>query len=117
MPQGAQGYNYPPANQMWQQQGQAPQHGYSGYTTQAQQSHAQQQPAAPHLRQSTSGQVQPGMQFNQMAGMSQGYGQQGMYADQTPRQYMAQNTQAAPASSQGWSNQQTPAQWWTNQPQ
>jgi hypothetical protein len=117
LPQGAQGYNYPASNQMWQQPAQNPQHGYSGYTTQAQPSHPQQSPA-PHLRQSASGQVQPNMQFSGMSNLNQGYGSQGMYADQTPRQYMAQNPQAPPAVTQAWSNQQTPAaQWWANQQQ
>jgi hypothetical protein len=121
MPQGpgaAQGYSYPASNQMWQQPAQTAQHGYSGYTTQGQQPHAQQQSPAPHLRQTASGQVQPGMQFSGMTNLNQGYASQGMYADQTPRQYMAPNPQAPPAVTQGWSNTQTPtAQWWSNQPQ
>jgi len=115
----AQGYNYPQSSQMWPPTPQTPQHGYSGYTTQTQQSHSQQQPAASQLRHSSSGQIQPGMPFSNMPGMSQGYGAagQGMYpAESTPRQYMPQNTQASPAVSQTWSNQQTPAtqQWWAN---
>jgi hypothetical protein len=120
MPQGAQSYNYPPSTQMWPQTPQTPQHGYSGYTTQAQASHAQQQPPAPQLRHSSSGQVQQGgMQFSGMPGMGQGYQpSQGMYpSDQTPRQYLPQNTAGSPAVTQGWPNQQTPAQWWTNPPQ
>jgi hypothetical protein len=116
MPQGGQGYTYPPANQMWSQTPQTQQHaGYSGYTTQAQAPHPQQSPAP--LRHSTGGQVQPGMQFSGMPGMGQGYGGQGMYStDQTPRQYMAQNPQGGPAVTQAWQSQQTP-QWWANQPQ
>jgi len=118
--QGSQGYSYPSSNQMWSQTPQNPQHGYPGYTTQAQPSHSQTTSASSssHLRQGTSGQVQPGMQFSGMPGMSQGYGGQGMYADQTPRQYMPQAPQGTPAVSQAWSNQQTPAQqWWANQQQ
>ncbi|KAK2745831.1 chromatin structure-remodeling complex protein rsc7 [Colletotrichum kahawae] len=116
MPQGAQGYHYPASGQIWPQTQQAPQHNYSGYTTQNQQSH--QQSPAPQLRHATSG-VQPAMQFPGMPGMGQNYGAgQAMYpTDQTPRQYMPQPTQGSPAVTQAWSNQQTPAQWWTNQPQ
>ncbi|GKT63561.1 chromatin structure-remodeling complex protein rsc7 [Colletotrichum tofieldiae] len=117
MPQGAQGYHYPGTGQMWPQTQQNPQqHNYSGYTTQGQQSH--QQPPAPQLRHANSG-VQPGMQFSGMPGMGQSYGAgQGIYpTDQTPRQYMPQPNQGSPAVTQAWSNQQTPAQWWTNQPQ
>lgn len=119
-----QGYNYPQPNQMWPPTPQTPQHGYQGYTTQTQQSHAQQ-PAAPQLRHSSSGQIQPGMQFSNMPGMSQGYGAatgQSIYpAESTPRQYMPQNAQGPPAVSQTWSNQQTPTthqqQWWANSQQ
>ncbi|KAF4929947.1 Chromatin structure-remodeling complex subunit rsc7 [Colletotrichum viniferum] len=116
MPQGAQGYHYPASGQMWPQTQQTPQHNYSGYTTQNQQSH--QQSPAPQLRHATSS-VQPAMQFPGMPGMGQNYGAgQAMYpTDQTPRQYMPQPNQASPAVTQAWSNQQTPAQWWTNQPQ
>ncbi|KAF6814580.1 chromatin structure-remodeling complex protein rsc7 [Colletotrichum sojae] len=116
MPQSAQSYHYPASGQMWPQTQQNPQHNYSGYTTQNQQSH--QQPPAPQLRHASSG-VQPAMQFSGMPGMGQNYGAgQGMYsADQTPRQYMPQPNQGSPAVTQAWSNQQTPAQWWTNQPQ
>ncbi|KAF3803006.1 Chromatin structure-remodeling complex subunit rsc7 [Colletotrichum gloeosporioides] len=116
MPQGAQGYHYPASGQMWPQTQQTPQHNYSGYTTQNQQSH--QQSPAPQLRHATSG-VQPAMQFPGMPGMGQNYGAgQAMYpTDQTPRQYMPQPNQGSPAVTQAWSNQQTPAQWWTNQPQ
>ncbi|TIC94181.1 Chromatin structure-remodeling complex subunit rsc7 [Colletotrichum higginsianum] len=117
MPQGGQGYHYPGTGQMWPQTQQNPQqHNYSGYTTQGQQSH--QQPPAPQLRHANSG-VQPAMQFSGMPGMGQSYGGgQGIYpADQTPRQYMPQPNQGSPAVTQAWSNQQTPAQWWTNQPQ
>ncbi|KAK1967237.1 chromatin remodelling complex subunit [Colletotrichum sublineola] len=117
IPQGTQGYHYPGTGQMWPQTQQNPQqHNYSGYTTQGQQSH--QQPPAPQLRHTNSG-VQPAMQFSGMPGMGQNYGpSQGIYpADQTPRQYMPQPNQGSPAVTQAWSNQQTPAQWWTNQPQ
>ncbi|KZL85673.1 chromatin remodeling complex subunit [Colletotrichum incanum] len=117
MPQGGQGYHYPGTGQMWPQTQQNPQqHNYSGYTTQGQQSH--QQPPAPQLRHANSG-VQPAMQFSGMPGMGQSYGAgQGIYpTDQTPRQYMPQPNQGSPAVTQAWSNQQTPAQWWTNQPQ
>ncbi|KAJ0327906.1 hypothetical protein COL5a_005493 [Colletotrichum fioriniae] len=118
MPQGAQGYHYPGTGQMWPQTQQTPQqHNYSGYTTQGQQPH--QQSPAPQLRHATSG-VQPGMQFSGMPGMGQSYGAagQGIYpTDQTPRQYMPQPNQGSPAVTQAWSNQQTPAQWWSNQPQ
>lgn len=106
---------------MWPATPQTPQHGYSTYTTQAQGPHAQQSPA-PQLRHSSSGQMQPGMQFSSIPAMNQGYGAAGqtMYpADQTPRQYMPQGAQGTPAVSQPWSNQQTPAtqQWWGNPPQ
>ncbi|ROT36956.1 hypothetical protein SODALDRAFT_341087 [Sodiomyces alkalinus F11] len=117
--QGGQNYHYPGSSgQMWSQTAQTPQQSYSGYTTQAQQSHPQQSPA-PQLRHSTSG-VQPGMQFSGMPGMNQSYSSsQGMYStDQTPRQYMPQPNTGAPAVTQAWSNQQSPpAQWWANQPQ
>ncbi|SPN96908.1 related to nuclear localization protein NPL6 [Cephalotrichum gorgonifer] len=114
----AQGYNYQ-SSQMWPPTPQATQHGYAGYTTQAQPAHAQQSPA-PQLRQhSSAGQMQPGMQFSSIPGMNQGYGATGqpLYpADQTPRQYLPQAAQGTPAVSQTWSNQQTPAaqQWWGN---
>jgi chromatin structure-remodeling complex protein RSC7 len=121
MPQAAQNYNYPP-NQMWPPTPQTPQHGYSAYTAQPQPSHSQQ-PPAPQLRHSTSasGQVQPGsMPYSGMPGMGQSYSAsaQGMYsAEQTPRQYsMHQQPGNPPAATQSWS-QQTPAQWWANQPQ
>ncbi|CAI4216259.1 unnamed protein product [Parascedosporium putredinis] len=118
-----QGYNYPQSGQMWPPTPQTPQHAYPGYTTQNQQQqpHAQQ-PASSQLRHSSSGQIQPGMQFSNMPGMSQGYsaGGQSIYpAESTPRQYMPQNTQGTPAVSQTWSNQQTPTtqQWWSNSQQ
>ncbi|WYZ42846.1 hypothetical protein EsH8_VI_000545 [Colletotrichum jinshuiense] len=116
MPQGAQGYHYPGSGQMWPQTQQNPQHNYSGYTTQNQQPH--QQSPAPQLRHAASG-VQPAMQFSGMPGMGQSYGAgQGIYPqEQTPRQYMPQPNQGSPAVTQAWSGQQTPAQWWTNQPQ
>ena len=120
MPQGGQGYNYPSSNQMWTQAPQTAQHGYQGYTTQSQSAHPQQS-QAPHLRQPSSGPVQQqsGMQFSGMPGMSQGYAGQAMYAatEQTPRQYMSQSPQGAPAVTQAWSGQQTQAQWWPGQPQ
>lgn len=118
-----QGYNYSQSGQMWPPTPQTPQHAYPGYTTQNQQQqpHAQQ-PASSQLRHSSSGQIQPGMQFSNMPGMSQGYsaGGQSIYpAESTPRQYMPQNTQGTPAVSQTWSNQQTPTtqQWWSNSQQ
>ncbi|KAK3362127.1 chromatin remodelling complex Rsc7/Swp82 subunit-domain-containing protein [Lasiosphaeria ovina] len=121
MPQTSQNYNYPQQNQMWPSTPQTPQHGYSAYTAQSQQSPHQQQSPAPQLRHSAGGsQVQPGnMSYSGMPGMGQGYGAQaqGMYpAEQTPRQYMQQSA-PAPAVTQAWPQQQTPAQWWANQPQ
>ncbi|KAK0730472.1 chromatin remodelling complex Rsc7/Swp82 subunit-domain-containing protein [Lasiosphaeris hirsuta] len=120
MPQPAQNYSYP-QNQIWPPTPQTPQHGYSAYTAQPQPSPHPQQSPAPQLRHSAAGsQVQPGsMSYSGMPGMGQGYGTpaQGMYpADQTPRQYMHQSA-PAPAVTQPWSQQQTPAQWWTTQPQ
>jgi chromatin structure-remodeling complex protein RSC7 len=122
LPQAAQqNYSYS-QGQMWPPTPQTPQHGYSAYTTQSQQSPHPQQSPAPQLRHSSaSGQVQPGgMSYPGMPGMSQGYGappQQGMYsADQTPRQYIHQSPQQ-PAVTQPWSQPQAPGQWWTNQPQ
>ncbi|KAK3362736.1 chromatin remodelling complex Rsc7/Swp82 subunit-domain-containing protein [Lasiosphaeria hispida] len=120
MQQPAQNYNYP-QNQLWPPTPQTPQHGYSAYTAQPQPSPHPQQSPTPQLRHSSAGaQVQPGsMSYSGMPGMGQGYGTpaQGMYsADQTPRQYMHQSA-PAPAVTQPWSQQQTPAQWWTTQPQ
>ncbi|GAB1311099.1 Chromatin structure-remodeling complex subunit rsc7 [Madurella fahalii] len=121
MPQTTQNYSYT-QNQMWPPTPQTPQHGYSAYTTtQSQPSPHPQQSPAPQLRHSSAtSQVQSGsMSYPGMPGMGQGYGAaaQGMYpADQTPRQYMHQSAQP-PAVTQAWSQQQTPAQWWTNQPQ
>ncbi|KAL1878515.1 hypothetical protein VTK73DRAFT_7943 [Phialemonium thermophilum] len=120
IPQNPSNYNYPPS-QMWPPTPQTPQHGYSAYTTQSQPSPHSQQPSAPQLRHpSTGGQVQPStLPYSGIPGMGQGYGapSQGMYAtDQTPRQYIHQNTAASPAVTQGWS-QQPPTQWWTHQTQ
>lgn len=115
-------YNYGPSTtgQMWtsHQTPATPQHGYNAtYTT-------QQSQASPHQPQATSQmrgapQVQPPMQFSGIPGMGQSYNQ-GMYPPdhQTPRQYMPPAPSASPSVSQGWSNSQTPAQWWaTTQPQ
>jgi len=119
MPQASQNYNYP-QSQMWPQTPQTPQHGYSAYTAQSQPSPHPQQTPAPLRHSSTSGQVPQGsMPYSGMPAMSQGYGTpaQGMYpADQTPRQYMHQSA-PTPAVTQSWPQQQTPAQWWSNQPQ
>ena len=122
LPQSSQNYNYQ-QGQIWPSTPQTPQHGYSAYTTQSQQSgHAQQSPTAQQMRHSSTGsQVGPGsMPYSGMPGMGQSYGtpSQGMYsADQTPRGYMHQSAAAAPAVTQAWSQQQTPGQWWPNQPQ
>ncbi|KAK0656344.1 chromatin remodelling complex Rsc7/Swp82 subunit-domain-containing protein [Cercophora newfieldiana] len=122
MPQNTQNYTYPQSQQIWPTTPQTPQHGYSAYTTQSQASPHPQQSPAPQIRHSGGGNpVQPGnMPYSGMPGMGPGYGTatQGMYnpADQTPRQYMHQSA-PAPAVSQPWSQQQTPAQWWTTQPQ
>jgi chromatin structure-remodeling complex protein RSC7 len=127
LPQTAQNYSYS-QSQMWPPTPQTPQHGYSAYTTQSQQSPHPQQSPAPQLRHSSgpSGPVQPGsagLSYSGMPGMGQGYGAapapQSLYsADQTPRQYMQphQNPQS-PAVTQAWSQQQAPGQWWANQPQ
>jgi hypothetical protein len=118
--QGAPSYNYQPNQAMWSQNAPAPQHNYGGYTTQTQPSHPSQSPAS-HLRQpSTSGQMQPNMQFPGMAGMQYGAAGQTLYpAEQTPRQYMPQSTPGGPGVSQAWSSQQSPPQqqWWTPQQQ
>lgn len=116
-----QGYNNYQSSQMWPSTPQTPQHGYSTYTTQPQAAQPQQSPA-PQLRHSSSGQMQPGMQFSNIPGMNPAYGAAGqtMYpAEQTPRQYLPQAAQGTPAVSQAWSNQQTPAaqQWWGGNPQ
>ncbi|KAK4190513.1 chromatin remodelling complex Rsc7/Swp82 subunit-domain-containing protein [Podospora australis] len=122
MPQGSQNYNNYPPNQMWPPTPQTPQHGYSAYTAQPQQSPHPQQSPAPQLRHgSTSSQTQqPGsMPYPGMPSMNQGYNttNQGMYpADQTPRQYMHQ-APSAPAVTQGWSQPPAQAQqshWWAN---
>ncbi|KAK4201843.1 putative chromatin structure-remodeling complex protein [Triangularia verruculosa] len=121
LPPSSQNYSYP-QTQMWPPTPQTPQHGYSAYTAQSQPSPHPQQSPAPQLRHSsTSSQVQqPGsISYPGIPGMNQGYSTsaQGMYsAEQTPRQYMHQSA-PPPAVTQAWSQQQTPAQWWTNQPQ
>ncbi|KAG6217150.1 hypothetical protein E4U26_007993 [Claviceps purpurea] len=116
MSQGAPGgYSYQPNQAMWSQSSQAPHHGYGGYTTQSQGHHPSQSPA-PHLRQSSTGQIQPNMPFPGMGSMQYGSGQ-GMYpADQTPRQYLPQGAPGGPQTSQQWSGQHSPPQWWA-QPQ
>ncbi|KAK3694072.1 chromatin remodelling complex Rsc7/Swp82 subunit-domain-containing protein [Podospora appendiculata] len=134
VPQTSQNYNYPQGQQQQQQQQpqqqqqqmwpptpQTPQHGYQAYTAQSGPSPHPQQSPAPQLRHSGAGsQVQPGnLSYSGMPGMGQNYGApaQGIYpADQTPRQYIHQSA-PAPAVTQAWPQQQTPAQWWTQQPQ
>lgn len=124
MPPASQNYNNYPPNQMWPPTPQTPQHGYSAYTAQPQQSPHPQQSPAPQLRHgSTSSQTQPGsMPYPGIPGMNQGYSatNAGMYpADQTPRQYMHQ-APSAPAVTQGWSQPPAQAQqshWWANQTQ
>lgn len=117
MTQGGPGYNYQSNPAMWSQSPQTPQHSYNSYTTQSQPSHPSQSPAS-HLRQPSSGQMQPGMQFGGMGGMQQYGAGQNMYADQTPRGYMPQNTPGAPTVSQAWSSQHSPPQqWWAPPPQ
>ncbi|KFA48560.1 hypothetical protein S40293_00357 [Stachybotrys chartarum IBT 40293] len=113
--QGAPSYNYQPNQAIWSQNTQPPQHSYGGYTTQGQPPHPSQSPA-PHLRQPSTSQMQPNMQFPGMAGMQYG-ANQGMYpAEQTPRQYMSQSTSGGPGVSQAWSSQQSPSQqWWPQQ--
>ncbi|KAK3336013.1 chromatin remodelling complex Rsc7/Swp82 subunit-domain-containing protein [Cercophora scortea] len=136
VPQTSQGYNYPQGQQqqqqpqppqqqqqqqqMWPSTPQTPQHGYQAYTAQSGPSPHPQQSPAPQLRHSGAGsQVQPGnLSYSGMPGMGQSYGApaQGMYpADQTPRQYIHQSA-PSPAVTQAWPQQQTPAQWWTQQP-
>ncbi|KAF7540913.1 hypothetical protein G7Z17_g12091 [Cylindrodendrum hubeiense] len=118
--QGTPSYNYQSGQSMWPQTPQTPQqHGYGSYTTQAQQAHPSQSPAS-HLRQPSTGQIQPNMQFPGMAGMPYGAGQSMYPTDQTPRQYMPQSGPGGPAVTQAWSGQHSPAQqWWTpgQQPQ
>jgi len=111
------GYSYRPSS-MWSQQGPAPPP-YPSYTTQGQpqqQPHQQPQPQQPHTHPSPtagSGQMQPGMQYPMP-----GYGHtQGMYSDQTPRQYLPPSQPNTPAVTQGWGGQPTQAsQWWPGQP-
>ncbi|KAH7022642.1 chromatin remodelling complex Rsc7/Swp82 subunit-domain-containing protein [Ilyonectria destructans] len=118
--QGTPSYNYQSGQSMWPQTPQTPQqHSYGSYTTQGQQAHPSQSPAS-HLRQPSSGQMQPNMQFPGMAGMPYGAGQSMYPTDQTPRQYMPQSAPGGPAVTQAWSGQHSPAQqWWTpgQQPQ
>lgn len=122
--QSGSSYNYQSGQSMWPQNPQTPQqHNYGTYTTQAQQSHASQSPAS-HLRQPSSGQMQPNMQFPGMASMQQyGTGQSMYSAEQTPRGYMPQGGSGGPAVTQSWSSQQqhspTQQQWWApgQQPQ
>ncbi|KAH8736840.1 chromatin remodelling complex Rsc7/Swp82 subunit-domain-containing protein [Ilyonectria robusta] len=118
--QGTPSYNYQSGQSMWPQTPQTPQqHSYGSYTTQGQQAHPSQSPAS-HLRQPSSGQMQPNMQFPGMAGMPYGTGQSMYPTDQTPRQYMPQSAPGGPAVTQAWSGQHSPAQqWWTpgQQPQ
>ncbi|KAI1767736.1 hypothetical protein GGR53DRAFT_66453 [Hypoxylon sp. FL1150] len=125
MPQGTPSYNYNNSNQMWgpPQTPQTPQH-YSGYTTQSQASPHPQQSPAPQLRHSSGNpQMQPGTMQYGMQGLGQGYPNpgQGMYhpEQQTPRQFLPQNTAPGPAVSSAWSNPQTSAggNWWANPPQ
>jgi len=114
--QGTPSYNYP-SGQMWSQPPQTPQQSYSSYTTQSQQQHPPQSPAS-HLRQPSTGQMQPGMQYPAMAGMQYGTGGSMYSAEQTPRQYMAPSTPGNPQVPQGWSGQQSPPQqWWAPQQQ
>ncbi|KAI4867453.1 hypothetical protein F4820DRAFT_202852 [Hypoxylon rubiginosum] len=125
MSQGTPAYNYGSSNQMWgpPQTPQTPQH-YSGYTTQSQASPHPQQSPAPQLRH-TGGtpQMQPNtMQYHGMQGLGQGYPNpgQGMYPpEQTPRQFLPQNSAPGPAVTSAWSNPQTSTggNWWANQPQ
>ncbi|KAH7137243.1 chromatin remodelling complex Rsc7/Swp82 subunit-domain-containing protein [Dactylonectria estremocensis] len=118
--QGTPGYNYQPGQSMWPQTPQTPQqHSYGSYTTQGQGTHPSQSPAS-HLRQPSSGQMQPNMQFPGMAGMQYGAGQSMYPTDQTPRQYMPQSAPGGPAVTQAWSGQHSSTQqWWTpgQQPQ
>jgi hypothetical protein len=119
MNQGTPGYNYPSNQAMWSQNPQTPQQqpNYGSYTTQAQQSHPPQSPA-PHLRQPSTGQMQPtNMQFPGMAGMQYGTGQNMYHAEQTPRQYMHQSAPSGPGVSQPWSGQSPPQNWWAPQQQ
>ncbi|KAF4119227.1 chromatin structure-remodeling complex protein RSC7 [Geosmithia morbida] len=127
--QGTPGYNYQ-SGQMWSQTPQTPQHSYGSYSgaqaqaqaQQQQQQQQQQQPSHPsqspasHLRQPSSGQMQPGsMQFPSMGGMQYGAAGGTMYpAEQTPRQYMPQT---APGSAQWSSQHPPPQQWWAPQQQ
>ncbi|PHH76809.1 hypothetical protein CDD83_4209 [Cordyceps sp. RAO-2017] len=117
--QGTPGYNYQSNQAMWSQSPQSSHHNYASYTTQAQSPHPTQSPAS-HLRQPSTGQMQPNMPFPGMSGMQYG-ASQGMYpADQTPRQYLPQNAPSGPTVSQPWSGQHSPPpQWWAppQQPQ
>ncbi|KAF4510629.1 hypothetical protein G6O67_002505 [Ophiocordyceps sinensis] len=118
--QGTPGYNYQSNQAMWSQSPQPAHHNYASYTTQSQSPHPSQSPA-PHLRQPSTGQMQPNMPFPGMSGMQYGAGQ-GIYpAEQTPRQYLPQNAPGGPTVSQSWSGQQhsPPPQWWAppQQPQ
>ena len=117
MSQPGGGYNYQPNQAMWSHGGHNPQHGYGSYTTQAQPPHPSHSPAS-HLRQPNAGPMQSNMPFPGMASMPYGGGQ-GMYADQTPRQYLPQASPGGPQVSQQWSGQHSPPQWWTppQQPQ
>lgn len=112
---GPASFNYPPAGQMWQQAPQQPQAAapgaYGGYAAQAPPSGGSTAPQ--QMRHHSGGQLAP--QFPGMPTM-QAYGHQAaMYGEQTPRQYMTQNSPVQPAVTQSWSNQQPPTQqWWPN---
>ncbi|KJZ76644.1 hypothetical protein HIM_03980 [Hirsutella minnesotensis 3608] len=118
--QGTPGYNYQSNQAMWSQSPQSSHHNYASYTTQSQSPHPAQSPAS-HLRQPSTGQMQPNMPFPAMSGgMQYGTGQ-GIYpAEQTPRQYLPQNPSGGTGVSQPWSGQHSPPpQWWAppQQPQ
>ncbi|KAI2624784.1 chromatin remodelling complex Rsc7/Swp82 subunit-domain-containing protein [Xylaria nigripes] len=124
MSQSTPAYNYGSSNSMWgaPQTPQAPQH-YTGYAPQTQASPHTQQSPVPQLRHpGGTPQIQPNtMQYSGMQGLPHGYPSsgQGLYHEQTPRQFMPQNPSSAPAGASTWAAPQPPAggNWWPNQPQ
>ncbi|KAI1825498.1 chromatin remodelling complex Rsc7/Swp82 subunit-domain-containing protein [Xylaria intraflava] len=124
MSQGTPAYNYGSSNSMWgaPQTPQAPQH-YTGYAPQTQASPHPQQSPVPQLRHpGGTPQIQPNtMPYSGMQGLPHGYpaSGQGLYHEQTPRQFMPQNQGPPPATSSTWTSPQPPAggNWWPNPPQ
>jgi hypothetical protein len=129
MAQSANSYGFPQQNQMWPppQSQQSPQHGFPVYGAHAshQSGHIQspsQRPPSLQQHSTSNPQMQPGMQYQGLQGMQQGYpatARGGLYqSDQTPPQYMPQTAPGPQPGSAGWSPQHPsgPGNWgWGNQ--